>query len=90
MVRDVVAGFQEDLIGHVPTKTPTPVEAINAITQVANVITASNTTQDQMLHQMHKMMQAIQLHIANGSGWGGGGRVVYDGLGCGPVFGKPY
>ena len=67
MVQDVIAGIQEDLFGHppnyVPVEQPTTAENIKQATQISNYIIAYNTTQQQMLQQIQKIMHKIQVQL---------------------------
>ena len=87
MVHCVVSGIKENCVGHFPDDSPTKIpmtsENITLKNQLTNDITAYNTTQQQMLQQMHTMIHHMHMQISNGGIQGGGGRLVYYGHGHG-------
>ena len=70
MVQDVVYGLQEVIVGHAPNDAPSettiPAEYIIVNNQVANNITASNTTQQHMQQKMKTMIQTINMQLDQG------------------------
>ena len=87
MVHDVITSFQDALVVHLPQNypsgPPTPAENITTSTQVSKTIKYSNTTQQQMLQNMKKMIHTMKMQLAQGGGWGGVVSGGYDGNGNG-------